>query len=202
MTTTLPLANSLHRATLDALRRQAPFADDDEDEVLWLVQRLSVAYFARDAVLLEPADAPPDTLFIIKQGTVGGVTADGQTVLQLATGEMFPLGALLAGRGAANRYVAASDTFCYLLPAADFHALLAKSPEFNDFCTRRIASLLEESQRAVQSEYALALDDEHRFARPLASLIRRAPLSVLPDTPLADALSCDGGRADRLGGGR
>ena len=159
-----------------------------EDEVLWLVQRLSVAYYARDAVLLEPADAPPDALFIIKQGTVSGATAEGQTVLQLATGEMFPLGALLAGRGAANRYVAATDTFCYLLPAADFHALLARSAEFHDFCTRRIASLLEESQRAVQSEYALALDDESRFARPLASLIRRAPLSVLPDTPLADAL--------------
>jgi CBS domain-containing protein len=189
MTHTIPLANSLHRATLDALRRQAPFSAMSEDEVLWLVQRLSVAYFARDAVLLEPSDAPPGTLFIIKQGTVSGDIADGQTVLQLATGEMFPLGALLAGRGAANRYVAAADTFCYLLAAADFHTLLATSTEFNDFCTRRIASLLEESQRAVQSEYALALDDEHRFARPLSSLVRRAPLSVRSDTPLSEALA-------------
>jgi len=189
MTSTLPLANSLHRATLDALRQQAPFSAMSEDEVLWLVQRLSVAYYPCDAALLEPAEAPPDTLFIIKQGTVSGATAEGQTVLQLATGEMFPLGALLARRGVANRYVAAADTFCYQLAADDFHALLARSTEFNDFCTRRIASLLEESQRAVQSEYALALDDESRFARPLASLIRRAPLSVLSETPLADALA-------------
>ncbi|PKM08384.1 MAG: prohead protease, partial [Gammaproteobacteria bacterium HGW-Gammaproteobacteria-7] len=189
MTHIIPLANSLHLATLDALRRQAPFSAMTEDELLWLVRRLSVAYFARDAVLLQPADTPPKALFIVKQGTVAGATAEGQTVLQLATGEMFPLGALLAGRGAANRYVAATDVFCYLLPAADFHALLAKSPEFHDFCTRRIASLLEESQRAVQSEYALALDDESRFARPLASLIRRPPLSALPDAPLADALA-------------
>ncbi|MDP2254367.1 MAG: DUF294 nucleotidyltransferase-like domain-containing protein, partial [Thiobacillus sp.] len=149
----------------------------------------SVAYFARDAVLLPPADTPPDSLFIVKQGTVAGATAEGHTVLQLAMGEMFPLGALLAGRGAANRYSAATDTFCYLLPAADFHALLAKSSEFNDFCTRRIASLLEESQRAVQSEYALAFDDEGRFSRPLESLVRRTPLSALPATPLADALA-------------
>ena len=188
MSNSQPLANSLHRATLDALRRQAPFSAMPEDEVLWLVQRLSLAYFAHDEALLEPSDAPVDTLFIIKQGTVSGVTAEGQTILQLATGEMFPLGALLAGRGVANRYLAATDTFCYLLPAADFHTLLARSPEFHDFCTRRIASLLEESQRAVQSEYALALDDESRFARPLASLIRRAPLSVLSGTPLTDAL--------------
>lgn len=189
MTSTLPLANSLHRATLDALRQQAPFSAMSEDEVLWLVQRLSVAYYPCDAALLVPAEAPPDTLFIIKQGTVSGATAEGQTVLQLATGEMFPLGALLARRGVANRYVAAADTFCYQLAADDFHTLLARSTEFNDFCTRRIASLLEESQRAVQSEYALALDDESRFARPLASLIRRAPLSVLSETPLADALA-------------
>ncbi|MFN3543228.1 MAG: DUF294 nucleotidyltransferase-like domain-containing protein [Thiobacillus sp.] len=188
MTTTLPLANSLYRATVEALRRQAPFSAMSDDEVLWLVQRLSVAYYAAGDVLLEPADTTPATLFIIKQGTVGGATADGQTVLQLAAGEMFPLGALLAGRGVTNRYLADTDTFCYLLPAADFHALLAKSAEFKDFCTRRIASLLVESQRAVQAEYALALDDEQRFARPLATLVRRAPFSVPPDTPLATAL--------------
>ncbi|MHB1186114.1 DUF294 nucleotidyltransferase-like domain-containing protein [Thiobacillus sp.] len=189
MNASIPLVNSLHRATFDALRRQAPFAAMGEDEVLWLVQRLSVAYFSRDAVLLEPADTPPDALFIIKQGTVSGVTADGQTVFQLASGEMFPLGALLAGRGAANRYVAATDTFCYLLAAADFHTLLARSTAFNDFCTRRIASLLEDSQRAVQAEYALALDDDSRFARPLASLVQHTPLSTPADTPLADALA-------------
>src|SRR5512139_512123 len=189
MSPAIPLANSLHRATRDALRRQAPFSAMAEDELLWLVQHLSVSYFARDAVLLEPSGTPPDALFIIKQGTVAGATANGQAVLQLAAGEMFPLGALLAGRGAANRYIASTDTFCYLLPAADFHALLAKSPEFHDFCTRRIGSLLEESQRAVQSEYALALDDESRFARPLASLIRHPPLSAQAATPLADALA-------------
>lgn len=189
MNLSLPVANSLHRATLDALRRQAPFSAMAEDALLWLVQHLSVSYFARDTVLLEPSATPADALFIIKQGTVAGATTGGQTVLQLVAGEMFPLGALLAGRGAANRYIAATDTFCYTLAAEDFHALLGKSAEFNDFCTRRIASLLEESQRAVQSEYALALDDESRFARPLASLVRRAPLSVLAATPLADALA-------------
>jgi CBS domain-containing protein len=189
MNAAMPLANSLHRATVDALRRQAPFATMAVDEVLWLVQRLSVAYHAEHAVLLEPDHARPAALFIIKQGAVSGVTADGQAVFQLAAGEMFPLGALLAERGVANRYIAAADTFCYLLPAPDFHALLASSAEFNDFCTRRIASLLEESQRAVQSEYALALDDEQRFARPLASLVRRAPFSVTPATPLAEALA-------------
>jgi CBS domain-containing protein len=189
MSPSQPLANSLHRATVDTLRRHAPFSAMAEDELVWLVQHLSVAYYARDAVLLEPADTPPDALFIIKQGTVTGAIAEGQTVLQLAAGEMFPLGALLAGRGASNRYVAASDTFCYLLAAADFHALLTRSAAFHDFCTRRIASLLEDSQRAVQAEYALAQDDDSRFARPLARLVRHVPLSTPSGTPLAAALA-------------
>ena len=51
MTHIIPLANSLHRATIDALRRQAPFSAMAEDELLWLVQRLSVAYYPRDAAL-------------------------------------------------------------------------------------------------------------------------------------------------------
>ncbi|HQT31834.1 MAG TPA: hypothetical protein PLE48_13070 [Thiobacillus sp.] len=60
--------------------------------------------------------------------------------------------------------------------------MLGRSRAVNDFCTRRIASLLEASQRAVQSDYALAQVDENRFSRPVRSLIRQAPLSVGPDT--------------------
>jgi len=189
MSSIIPLATSLHRATLELLRQHAPFSAMPEADLMWLVERLSVAYFAQGAALLEPTDAAPEALLIVKQGTVQGETAQGQTVLQLATGEMFPLGALLAERGAANRYVAASDVFCFSLPRADFHALLGRSVAFNDFCTRRIASLLEQSQRAVQSEYALAQDDESRFSRPLRTLIQREPVWVSPDTPLQQALA-------------
>ena len=189
MTHIIPLANSLHRATMEMLRQQSPFSAMTEGDLLWLVQRLSVAYFPQGETLLEPSDAAPGSLFIVKQGAVQGETAEGQTVLQLTAGEMFPLGALLAERGTANRYVAASDVFCYTLPAADFRTLLTNSSAFNDFCTRRIASLLEHSQRAVQSEYALAQDDESRFSRPLRTLVQRAPVWVSPETPLEQALS-------------
>jgi len=41
----------------------------------------------------------------------------------------------------------------------------------------------------VQSEYALAQDDENRFSRPARSLVHQAPLSVSPGTPLAEALA-------------
>ena len=188
MTTTLPLANSLHRATLDALRRQAPFSTMDEDELLWLVQRLAVAYYAAGEALLLPADVAPATLFIVKQGTVDGVTADGHSVFQLTVGEMFPLGALLAGRGVANRYVAETDTFCYLLPAADFHTLLTKSAEFQDFCTRRIANLLEQSKQVIQAQYSRSGAEQQSLSSPLSAVIRREPVSCAPGTPVREVL--------------
>lgn len=190
MASTLPFVSSLLQATLETLRMQAPFSSMVEADLAWLVENLSVAYFPQDATLLEAGGKSPDHLFIVKQGVIDGVAPDreGTRLLQLTSGEMFPLGALLAERAVANRYIAATDTFCYRLSAADFHTLLGRSRAFSDFCTRRIASLLEQSQRAVQSEYALAQDDENRFSRPVRSLIRQAPLSVKPDTPLAETL--------------
>ena len=41
-------------------------------------------------------------------------------------------------------YRALAETTCYLLPAADFQTLLELSPVFQDFCTRRLAALLDE----------------------------------------------------------
>ncbi|MCU0810709.1 MAG: DUF294 nucleotidyltransferase-like domain-containing protein [Thiobacillaceae bacterium] len=189
MSNIIPLANSLQRATMEMLRQHAPFSAMADEDLLWMIERLSVAYFSQGTTLLEPSDAAPDSLLIVKQGAVQGETAEGQTVLQLTSGEMFPLGALLAERGAANRYLAASDVFCFSLPAAHFRQLLGRSSAFNDFCTRRIASLLEQSQRAVQSEYALAQDDESRFSRPLRTLLQRAPVWVSPETTLDKALT-------------
>ena len=131
MASPLPLASSLLRATADTLRRQAPFADMTEADLAWTAERLSVAYFPQDAALIEADGKPPAYLFVVKQGVVEGEAPDGKggRLLQLTDGEMFPLGALLAGRAVANRYVAAADTFCYRLPAADFHGLRQDAPQ-------------------------------------------------------------------------
>ncbi len=191
MATTDSFANSMQLATLEELRVHAPFSSMTQADLAWLVERLSLVYFSQEMTLLDAGGTAPDCLFIVRQGVIEAEAPGqgGTRLLQLSAGELFPLGALLAGRAVANRYVAASDSFCYRLAGADFHALLERSRTFSDFCTRRIASLLEHSQRAVQSEYALAQDDESRFSRPIRSLIQRPPLTAGPATPLADALA-------------
>src|SRR5512143_1635715 len=119
MTSSIPIASSLLRATVETLRRQAPFSDMAEADLEWAAERLSVAYFPQEAALVEADGRPPAYLFIVKQGVVEGEAPDGRGVrlLQLTDGEMFPLGALLAGRAVVNRYVAAAETFCYRQPA-------------------------------------------------------------------------------------
>ena len=50
-------------------------------------------------------------------------------------------------------YRATQDTFCLVFPAAEFDALIARSAPFRDFCTRRLAYLLDVLRADVQAEY-------------------------------------------------
>ncbi len=186
--TTVAIAPSLLAATVQDLRRHAPFSEMEAAHLEWMAGRLQLAYYPAGAVVLEPDAGMPQWFYVVKQGSVEAGGAAEDSVIKLLAGECFPLGALLAGRPVANQFRAAEDSFCYLLAAADFHALLEQSAVFRDFCTRRIASLLEQSQKAVQSEYALRQDEDSRLERSLASILSRAPVSVPRGTPLSLAL--------------
>lgn len=92
---------------------------------------------------------------------------------------------MTAGRPSTNDYTALEDTFCYQLPAEDYLTLMAKSPEFNLFCTQYIASLLDQSRRQLQAQFAQKASEQQTLNfRPART---RNPLAVLPETPLRDA---------------
>jgi CBS domain-containing protein len=133
-----------------------------------------------------------DRLFIVQKGVVNGAEADAQVglgwALTLSAGECFPMGALLAKRPTRLDYVAATDTFCYQLPATDFEHLLDLSRPFREFATRRLASLVEQSRRSVQKQYTSRISDVSSLGNPLRSIIRRAPVTVSPDTPVRAVL--------------
>src|SRR5262245_477658 len=96
-TPSLGIAPSLAAATIEDLRRHAPFDRMDQACLDWLVARLSVVYFPPDTDVLAPAASPPDYLYIVKQGAVLGLNpgqAAGPTPRwRLTSGECFPLGA-------------------------------------------------------------------------------------------------------------
>lgn len=186
-------ANSLIQATATHLSQFAPFDQMDAEHVLWLAQHATLAYYAQGEAVLSPEHSEPVAFFIIKQGEVQGEQHAGShnaeaTALELHEGECFPLGALLAQRPVTNIYRARSDVFCYVISAADFLQLTKLSPAFYDFCTRRIANLLEHSQHLIQAGYSKASAEQQSMSSNLAAVIRRTPVTCAPNTPIRQAL--------------
>lgn len=161
--------------------------------LLWMLERMQLAYYAQGEVIISPEQGIVQRFLVIKQGMVHGEqnvahVSETDTWLELAEGECFPLGALLAHRPVASVYRAGKDTFCYELPVADFHTLLEMSAPFRDFCTRRIANLLEHSKQVIQAQYTQSGAEQQSLNSPLSAIIRRAPITCAPHTSAREVL--------------
>jgi CBS domain-containing protein len=185
------VAPSLAAATIEELRRHAPFDRMDAECMQWLVARLSVVYFGPDAVVLEPDARAPDCLYIVKQGGVLGFDPEqkgvGKPRFRVSVGECFPLGALMGQRPVTSSYRAAGDTFCFRLAATDLAELLARSAPFQQFATQRLGSLLALSRRSVHVDHAASLSRQP-LDRPIRELIKRPVVSCVTGTRVRAAL--------------
>jgi CBS domain-containing protein len=184
--------NTLIAATIDHLGRFAPFDRMAREHLAWLAERLKLAYYAKGETLLTPERGEVQTFQIIKQGVVQGEREGEGAWLELHEGECFPIGALLARRPAVSIFRAQTDVFSYELPTAQFHELLRLSQPFHDFCTLRLADLLQQSQRQTQAHYASVSTDQQSLRSPLSAIIRRSPVTCGPDAPLREALETMG----------
>ena len=170
----------------------------DADSLRFLADRLTLAYYARSALIQRGDGAPADRLYILKQGQVRG-RASGEPAadLVLGTGECFPVDALIGGRAAVHEYAAESDVFCWELPKADFHALVQRSQAFHAFCTNHLADLLERAHRAQRALSSEVLADEAGMLAPLRSVLGRPAVWCAPDAPVRDVLQTM--RTQRIG---
>ena len=177
-----------------ALVSHAPFSAMSRETLDRVVRAARIGYFAPGEVILAPSDTRPALCYVIRQGRVRGERdpAGGQggsrALWELGPGEMFPLAAHLARRGVTSRYRAEGDVFCLCFPADLFDLLVEASPVFQDFCTRRLAHLLDLSNAQLQAEYAASLTESHDLATPLTRLVRQAPVTVAPALPIGEAL--------------
>lgn len=174
------------------LRLHPPFDKLEPDALEFMVGRLALGYYAKGTVIAAPDQGEPAFFHIIQRGLVHVTPADNDPgtrgVLALGPGECFSVGALLEKRPVTSRYVAAADTFCYQLAAADFSALLQRSSRAQEFATRYLASLLQESRQMLKIRFASMAAEEQAINRTLRSLIGRAPVSCTLDTPIDTAL--------------
>ena len=165
----------------------APFDSMTEADLQWLTQRLTVVYFNEGRILLAPDHSGEPSLHILKKGVVRSEDPNANTpYLELHEGEMFPLGAMLSRRPVISSYRAGADTFVYLLAPADFQQLLNISEPFRDFCTKRLAHLLELSRQRIQSALTTRNNQQHSDT-PLGTLAH-TPITCAPDTTLGEVL--------------
>jgi len=185
--------SAIHPSELSFITKHAPFDRMELNHVLWMLGRMRLGYYAKDEVIISPDQGVVDQFLVIKQGTVQAEqkvadATESDTWMELTEGECFPLGALLANRAVASFYKAGSDTFCYELPAAAFSELIGMSAAFRDFCTRRIANLLEHSKQVIQAQYSHSSAEQQSLASPLSAIVRRSPVTCPPDTTVREVL--------------
>jgi len=186
--------SAIHPSQLTFFAAHAPFDKMEPAHLMWMLERMQLGYYAKNELIISPEQGIVNRFFVIKQGMIHGEqkvanATDADTWLELAEGECFPLGALLANRPVASLYRAGNDTFCYELSTADFHTLLGKSTPFRDFCTRRIANLLEHSKQVIQAQYTQSGAEQQSLTSPLSAIIRRAPITCSPQTSVRDVLT-------------
>jgi CBS domain-containing protein len=179
---------------IDFLLRHAPFDRLAPAHLEFLAKHVRLGFYANGEIVTEPADGTASLFYIIKQGRIRGEVGnetdpaeDG--AWELVTGECFPIGALLAQRPVRTRHRAVEDSFCFELDREHFDRLIDQSPVFHDFCTRRLANLLDQALESVQANLAASVSSgETSLNAPLSSLIRRAPVACSPQTPIREAL--------------
>jgi len=183
--------SAIHASHLSFFTTHAPFDRMERAHLVWMIERMQLAYYAKGEVLATPQMGTAKNFFVIKQGLVHGsrvATITQDTVLELHEGECFPVGALLGGRAVTSEYRAHEDVFCFELSAEDFRELIELSLVFKDFCTRRITALFEQSSLAMQAQFSQVSTEQQTFSSPLSAVIRREPVTCLPDTPIRVAL--------------
>jgi CBS domain-containing protein len=187
-------ASAVLAPVLEFLRRHAPFDQMAPGHLEFLAKHLKLGFYAHDEIITEPGGGAAQRFYIIKQGRVRGETesdnkASEDGAWELVPGECFPIGALLARRPVRTVHRAVEDTFCFELERDDFDKLLVLSPVFHDFCSRRLANLLDQALRTAQASMATEVSSEASLSAPLASLVRRDPVTCRVTTPIREALA-------------
>ena len=185
--------SAIHSSQLTFFAAFSPFNRMEPVHLLWMLEHMRLGYYAEGEVIASPEQNQVEKFYVIKQGLVHGEQSVAQvteedTWLELAEGECFPLGALLARRPVASIYRAGKDTFCFELAESDFQTLLGTSQPFRDFCTHRIANLLEHSKQVIQAQYTQSGTAQQSLTNPLSSIIRRPPITCSAETSVRKAL--------------
>ena len=179
--------------TMEFLRKYPPFRQMDSAQLAYLVEHCQLRFYAAGESIIKPGDGPVQHFYIVKQGLVVGerphsARRGSETTFEIASGECFPLAALLGERATRTEHLAGEDTFCLLLGKDAFVRLFAQSAPFRDFALRGVSSLLDQVNQQVQLRAAENLGAQYSLDTTLRELALQQPVTCSAATPLRDAV--------------
>jgi CBS domain-containing protein len=179
--------------TLEFLQKFPPFNQMDMAHLAYLVEHCQLRFYGEGETIIKPTDGPVEHFYIVKQGRVHGerphtAKRGTETTFEIASGECFPLAALIGERATRTEHLAAEDTFCLLLSKPAFIKLFSLSNPFRDFALRGVSSLLDQVNQQVQLRAVETLGAQYSLDTRLGELAMRQPISCAPDTPLREAV--------------
>ena len=179
--------------TMQFLQRFPPFNQMENAHLAFLVEQCQLRFYASGESIIKPADGPIEHFYIVKQGRVVGERPHSarrgtETTFEIASGECFPLAALLGERATRTEHLAAEDTFCLQLNKPAFIKLFALSNPFRDFALRGVSSLLDQVNQQVQRRAVETLGTQYSLNTRLGDLAMRHPVTCDRDTPLREAV--------------
>lgn len=180
--------------TREFLNTHAPFDQLEPDAMEFLLPRLETRFYANGERITDPDSGPAQRFYIIRQGRVRGETPSEDEQIsgkawELVPGESFPIGALLGRRPVHTVHRALEDTICLELSVEDFDRLRNRSQVFSDFCSRRLASLLERVHQGLLTRNLGDAAGSGQLNTPLGARVARDPITCATDARLREALT-------------
>jgi CBS domain-containing protein len=182
-------------STIRFLKAHLPFSRMSRDDLEFVAQRARLGYFPVGTTIVDPGAGIPEFLHIIQRGHVRvrnpNAPADDDV---RGAGECFPVAALAAHSAGTRWFEATEDVFCLMLPRADFDRLRDQSPEFQQFCTEALATLVQHSLGQLRNHFSQRATEQQTLLEPIKALVRRDPVYCRAGASCARAHE-QGGRA-------
>jgi CBS domain-containing protein len=175
--------------TVKFLRTHVPFSGMARKDLEFVAERARLGYFPVGTVIVDPATGIAEYLYIIERGHVRVRNPNAALDDEVrGAGECFPVIALSAASAGSRTFEATEDVFCLLLPRADFDELRRRSPEFAQFCTEALATVVQHSLGQLRNHFSQRAAEQQTLLEPIKALVRRDPVYCLADATVQAAL--------------
>jgi CBS domain-containing protein len=161
------------------LLEHPPFDALSDENLDRVVGSVEIEHFAPGTVILQQAGAPATHLFVVRRGEVE-ILDDARVIDVVGEGEVFGMWSLLGHVAPMASVRAAEDTLCYLIDAGVAGEVL-RTGEGIAF----VAASVRRRVARVDAALSAAIDPV-RY-RDVGEIVRRAPVTCEPSTPVADA---------------